>query len=68
MSEQESLCLLDEIVAAMTEAGYEPCSQLAGYLQSGDICYITRNRNARGLISRLEKKYIQDYLDRYLSN
>jgi uncharacterized protein (UPF0297 family) len=38
------------VYAALKEKGYNPISQLVGYLLSGDPGYITNYRNARNLI------------------
>lgn len=47
--------ILMEVYAALQERGYDPISQLVGYIISGDPTYITSHRNARSLIRRLER-------------
>ncbi|MGE5560274.1 MAG: IreB family regulatory phosphoprotein [Chloroflexota bacterium] len=57
--------VLLEINGALTEQGYNPVSQIAGYLASGEPCYITGHKNARNLIRRLERLEILEELVRY---
>ncbi len=61
--------VLKEVSAALVEKGYEPMDQLVGFLVSGDPSYITSHRNARALLSQLERndlleEVVQFYLDR----
>lgn len=51
------------IVDAIQEAGYDPYIQLVGYLKTGQDYYITRTKNARTLIKKIEKDELQRYLD-----
>ena len=48
-----------EIVAKVYEAlkikGYDPISQIVGYILSGDPTYITSYNGARGLIVKIER-------------
>ena len=53
---------ISEITSALSAAGYDPCAQLTGYLQTGDETYITRKGNARELIRTLDKKMIAQYI------
>jgi uncharacterized protein (UPF0297 family) len=57
--------VLMEINGALTEQGYNPVSQIAGYLASGEPCYITGHKNARNLIRRLERLEILEELVRF---
>lgn len=54
---------------ALVEKGYDPISQLVGYIMSGDPTYITGHKSARSLITKVERdeilevvfrKYLQD--------
>ena len=47
--------ILSEVYEALSEKGYDPVSQIVGYIMSGDPTYITSYRNARGLIGRVER-------------
>ena len=40
---------------ALVEKGYNPISQLVGYIMSGDPTYITSHKGARGMITRFER-------------
>lgn len=40
---------------ALTEKGYNPIYQIAGYLISGDPAYITSHLDARNTIRRIER-------------
>lgn len=47
MEKSEAAQIFNEIVSALKEAGYEPIMQIKGYLETGNITYITRKNNAR---------------------
>ena len=53
---------ISEITSALSAAGYDPCAQLTGFLQTGDETYITRKGNARELIRTLDKEMIARYI------
>lgn len=53
---------IERIVAAMRQAGYDPISQLQGYLITGNAAYITRSGNARELIRTVDLWQLQSYL------
>ena len=40
---------------ALKEKGYNPISQIVGYILSEDPTYITTHNNARSLIRRLDR-------------
>lgn len=50
------------VVSALSDAGYDPYTQLSGYLQTGDETFITRNGNARAIIKTLDIKHISKYI------
>ncbi|MBO6126951.1 MAG: IreB family regulatory phosphoprotein [Clostridia bacterium] len=56
--ENEILSNLSYIYEALREKGYDPLSQIAGYLLSGDPAYITASRGARKLISSFNREEI----------
>lgn len=64
--DQAFLASMRSVCNSITDAGYDPFSQLTGYLTTGDDCYITRKGNARSIITSLEKEKIQEYLKYYL--
>lgn len=53
---------IERIIAALRQAGYDPISQLQGYLITGNAAYITRNGNARELIRSVDLWQLQMYL------
>lgn len=54
-----------KVYEALKEKGYNPISQIVGYVMSGDPTYITSHNNARSLISRLERDEILEELVRF---
>ncbi len=64
-SEIESI--IDRVHAALVEKGYNPISQLVGYIMSGDPTYITGHKGARSLITKVERDEILEVVfKRYL--
>ncbi|NMA66927.1 MAG: IreB family regulatory phosphoprotein [Clostridiaceae bacterium] len=64
-STNQSREIILKVYEALTEKGYNPISQLVGYIMSGDPTYITSHKNARSLIRRLERDEIIEELVRY---
>lgn len=56
--------VLATVLLALREKGYNPVTQLVGYLLSGDPTYITSHRNARTLIATLERDELLEELVR----
>lgn len=54
--------VLRDIYFALKEKGYNPISQLVGYVMSGDPTYITNYKNARSMITRIERDEIIEAL------
>jgi uncharacterized protein (UPF0297 family) len=50
------------IYDALKEKGYNPINQIVGYIISGDPTYITSHKNARSLISKVERDEILEEL------
>ena len=46
---------LTEVYDALKEKGYNPTSQIVGYLLSEDPTYITNHKNARALIRHIDR-------------
>lgn len=60
---------LDEVYDALKEKGYNPVSQIVGYLVSGDPGYITSFNGARDKILSIERGKILEIIVRsYLEN
>ena len=47
--------ILDEVYEALDDRGYNPTNQIVGYLISGDPGYITSFKDARKLITSLDR-------------
>ena len=54
--------IIKRVYIALQEKGYDPVSQIVGYIISGDPTYITSYQNARYLIRRLERDEILEYI------
>ncbi len=64
--------VLREVYSALTQKGYNPVSQIVGYVMSGDPTYITSHNGARSLIMKVERdeiveEILRDYIDRHYS-
>ena len=54
---------------ALKEKGYNPISQIVGYILTEDPTYITTHNNARNLIRRVDRfELLQTLLLEYISN
>ncbi len=61
--------VLRKVYAALRTKGYDPITQIVGYILSGDPTYITSYNQARSLIRRLERDEILEELVRsYVKN
>ena len=59
--------ILKTVYQAMTEKGYNPADQIVGYIMSGDPTYITSHKNARSLISKVERdELVEELLKVYI--
>ncbi|MEE1154999.1 MAG: IreB family regulatory phosphoprotein [Acutalibacteraceae bacterium] len=47
---------------ALKEKGYDPINQIVGYIISEDPTYITTHKNARAIISTMERDEILEIL------
>lgn len=55
------------VYEALKEKGYNPISQIVGYILSGDPTYITSHKNARTMIRKLERdELLEEILKKYL--
>ena len=60
--------MLSSVYDALEEKGYNPVSQIVGYILSEDPAYITTYNNARNTIMKIDRyellqALIKDYLD-----
>ena len=53
---------MKEIIQSISDAGFDPFSQLYGYLTTGKEEYITRTGDARELIKKLNWQRVWDYV------
>ena len=56
--------ILDDVYIALEEKGYNPVTQIVGYIMSGDPSYITSHRNARAMIRKMERDELLEELVR----
>ena len=71
VSERERLIrsILKEVYTALSEKGYNPISQLVGYVMSGDPTYITNHNGARSMITRIERdEIVEELFNSYISS
>ena len=54
--------ILGEVYTALKEKGYNPISQIVGYLLSEDPTYITTHNNARSLIRKVDRDELMQAL------
>ncbi len=47
--------IMSTVYSALEEKGYNPVSQIVGYILSEDPTYITTNKNARSLVRRINR-------------
>ncbi|MBP5632718.1 MAG: IreB family regulatory phosphoprotein [Clostridia bacterium] len=71
VNERERLIrgILNDVYTALSEKGYNPISQLVGYVMSGDPTYITNHNGARSMITRIERdEIVEELFNSYISN
>lgn len=67
--ENEAKKVLNAVCDAMEDKGYNPVSQIVGYILSGDPTYITSHNNARSLIRRLERdELLEELVTEYIKH
>ena len=65
----DAAAVLREVYGALKEKGYNPESQIVGYIMSGDPTYITSYHDARYLISQVERdEILEELLRAYITN
>jgi uncharacterized protein (UPF0297 family) len=61
--------VIKSVLSALNEKGYNPVSQIIGYILSGDPTYITSHNNARSIIMKVERdELLEEMLKEYLEN
>ena len=67
--EEEMRQTMLTVYKALKEKGYNPISQIVGYILSEDPTYITTHNNARSLIRRLDRdELLQALVKNYLKS
>ena len=57
------------VYQALREKGYNPVSQMVGYIMSGDPTYITSHNGARSLIMKMElDELVEEMLKTYIKH
>jgi len=54
--------IMERIISALKERGYNPYMQLYGYVTENEPSYITKHKNARELILSLDKAQVKEYV------
>lgn len=68
-SENEMKKILKDVYTALEDKGYNPISQIVGYLLSEDPTYITTYNNARSLIRKIDRdELLQSLVKNYLQD
>lgn len=57
------IATMEKVVASIKRAGYDPYSQLTGFLRTHDERYITRTGNARELVKQLDRAKLKQYVN-----
>ena len=61
--------ILEIVYLALREKGYNPVSQMVGYIMSGDPTYITSHNGARSLIMKMERdELVEEMLKTYIKH
>ena len=57
--------IVSQVYEALKVKGYDPISQIVGYILSEDPTYITTHNNARNLIRKIDRDTLLQSLVRY---
>jgi len=61
--------VIETVYKALKEKGYNPVTQMVGYVMSGDPTYITSYNNARSLIMKVERdEIVEETLSYFITN
>ena len=67
-NDNEMKYILTEIYDALKSKGYNPISQIVGYILSEDPTYITNHNNARSLIRKIDRdELLHEIVRHYLT-
>ena len=60
---------IEKVFNALKEKGYDPISQITGYVLSGDPTYITAHKGARNIITKIDREdLLNDVFNYYFEN
>ena len=60
--------VLRDVYQALSEKGYNPETQIVGYIMSGDPTYITNHNGARALIMKVERdELLSELVEHYIA-
>ena len=60
--------IMREVYDALKEKGYDPVSQIVGYILSGDPTYITSYGGARATITKVERdELLEEFVKNYIN-
>jgi len=62
INRQLAQAVLNDVYIALNEKGYNPITQIAGYIMSGDPSYITNHKNARAMVVKIERDELLEEL------
>ena len=61
--------VLKKVYSSLIEKGYDPVSQIVGYIMSGDPTYVTSYKNARSLIMKVERdELVEEMFKSYIES
>jgi len=61
--------IIEIVYKALREKGYNPVSQMVGYIMSGDPTYITSHNGARSLVMKVERdELVEAMLESYIEH
>lgn len=59
--------IVTKVYEALKVKGYDPISQIVGYILSGDPTYITSYGGARGMIVKIERdELLEEFVKKYI--
>ena len=64
---EDPRAIVHEVCRTITEGGYNPVSQLVGFIESDDPTHISNYNNARTMIGRIDRdELIEDMVKTYI--
>lgn len=61
--------IVEQVYDALKVKGYDPISQIVGYILSGDPTYITSYGGARSTITKVERdELLEEFVKKYINS